>query len=144
MTEPSVPYKPIEPIPPKDFLTVKRHIDLQYAQEYTINDLLSKLPTHLGAESLRISNRGWDNGSECGSSIQVYYVYTEPNEKYDQEYAAYNRAKELYTKRLAQWENDMKQFLKDINEYLEWAEKEQYIIRQSYFEALREKYSYLK
>ena len=144
MTEPSFPYPPIEPIPPKDFFIVKHPIDLQYAHEYTIEDLTNKLPSHVDVDSLRIANKGWDNGSECGSSIVVYYISIEPNEKYDLDYISYKKSKEHYTKRLAQWENDIKQFLKDVDEYLVWAEKEQYIIRRSYFEDLREKYSYLR
>lgn len=144
MTEPSFPYPPTEPIPPKDFFVVKNYINLEYAHEYTIDDLASKLPSHIGREYLRIANKGWDNGSECGSSIVVYYISIEPNEKYDLEYISYKKSKENYIKRFAEWENDIRQFLKDVDEYLEWAEKEQYIIRKSYFEDLREKYSYLR
>jgi len=144
MKEPSFPYQPTEPTIPKEFLTINHYIDLKYSHEYTIVDLLNLLPNGVGMESLRVKNKGWDNGSECGSSVVVYYVTIGLNPNYSNELVSYNKSKDYYVKRLAAWEDDVRAFLKDVDEYLEWAEKEQYIIRRSYFEELREKYSYLR
>jgi hypothetical protein len=144
MSEPVCPYPPTEPSPPKDLIEIKTYIDLKYAHEYSINELVEQLPAGTGIDSLRVSRKGWDNGSECGSAVTVYYLTYKINEKFNEQLASYKKSKDYYEKQLSSWKDAVKQFLKDVDEYLAWAEKENYIIRKSHFEGLREKYSYLK
>ena len=150
MLPPREPYKYTEPQPPKEFVEEEHNITLEFGITYTVDDMLSRAdvlyqePLKIKASDLRFRIREHDNGSECYTYTQIYYVVTKPNKKYDTQLKAYEKSMAAYLQKLPEWENEMKQYLEDIKEYLAWAKQEKKNIDRSYYTNILKQYSYIK
>lgn len=122
MVEPSKPWKPYEPEPPKKYIEHCKSV-LPLIREHgtiSLKDLKVKTPGWKDLNDLRFACRERDNGCEAYSELDIYYIWTEENAKYEEQMEEYKRRLFLYQQRLQQYREDMARYRKSLKEYIDW------------------------
>lgn len=144
MTEPREPAHCYEPTPPKEFLEQEHWLDLKYGHEYSIQDLAAMLPEGLNIDALRVKVCSRDDGCDCYEYTRVYYVTLKRNAQFKSAMNAYEKDLKKYHERKIVWEQEVKQFLEDVKQYLAWCKKEGHYVNVSYYNELKRKYRDIK
>jgi hypothetical protein len=135
MVEPKEPTKMSEPSYPEEFSKIENDVFKHFVsnKEYTIDNIINMLPPNIKSNDIRLK-------FSTGGALDIYYISFQKNKFFESQLRNYKANMTKYLKSIPKWEAEVKQYLKDVDQYLDWAKKENYHINIKKYEQIKLKY----